>query len=673
MWSEGALREIRTFLTLAEELHFSRTAARLGLTHARISQQIRELECRVGGRLFERTSRQVRLTPLGVELAERLSPAHARLVGGLERAAASSDQVAGVLRIGVTVTTDVPAVHTLIDTFRRQHRECAVSLEEVSFWEPYEPLHSGQIDVLCNWLAVDEPDLTVGPVIERYERVLAVGLGHRLARRRSVSLDDLAAETTNRAPRGYPRALEDAIHPLRTRSGRPIRRADEADTPAEVAARVARGEIVCPTMADLRPWNNRDGIVLIPFSDLPPMPLGLIWCTAHENARIRALAQLASAMAEPATRSRPADACAPSEEHAVPPSAAPTHRRTLQGAAREDVQLSEIRAFLVLAEELHFARTAERVGLTHSRASQLIRTLEARIGGRLFERTSRRVRLTPLGEQLRADLEPAYGQLQRALEDTRTSVGGVRSSSPATIERVLRIGFVATIPGEYLTELVDAFEARHPDCKAVLVEHVISGDEWDIWKPLRRGETDVLVYFNGFEPASEPDLTIGPTLQYRDRVLLVARDHPLASLPSVSVEQLASEHVLRKRPTLPASIMDLIVPPTTPAGQPIKRTEDANSFQEMMTLVARGRMVHPTAEGNVLTRRTDILSVPLHGLPPLAIGLIWRTAHETPDIEALAKTARALTRDTGRLSSLADPHSAGRYRPPLHDWQQAER
>jgi hypothetical protein len=56
------------------------------------------------------------------------------------------------------------------------------------------------------------------------------------------------------------------------------------------------------------------------------------------------------------------------------------------------VELREIRAFLTLAEELHFGRAAERLELSSSRLSQTIRTLEAHVGRRLFERTSRRVR-----------------------------------------------------------------------------------------------------------------------------------------------------------------------------------------------------------------------------------------------------------------------------------------
>jgi DNA-binding transcriptional LysR family regulator len=59
---------------------------------------------------------------------------------------------------------------------------------------------------------------------------------------------------------------------------------------------------------------------------------------------------------------------------------------------------AEVEVFLVLAEELHFGRTADRLHLPQPRVSRLVASLERRVGGTLFEQTSRRVRLTPLGE-----------------------------------------------------------------------------------------------------------------------------------------------------------------------------------------------------------------------------------------------------------------------------------
>ena len=71
--THGAARhELEAFLTLAEELHFGRTAARLHVSTARISQTIRALELRVGMRLFARTSRRVSLLPVGQQLLDDL-------------------------------------------------------------------------------------------------------------------------------------------------------------------------------------------------------------------------------------------------------------------------------------------------------------------------------------------------------------------------------------------------------------------------------------------------------------------------------------------------------------------------------------------------------------------------------------------------------------------------
>src|SRR6266567_894563 len=69
-----------------------------------------------------------------------------------------------------------------------------------------------------------------------------------------------------------------------------------------------------------------------------------------------------------------------------------------------DIELRELRIFLVLADELHFGRTAERLGISQPGVSEAVRVLESRLGVKVFDRTTRRVRLTPAGEGLRRNL-----------------------------------------------------------------------------------------------------------------------------------------------------------------------------------------------------------------------------------------------------------------------------
>jgi Bacterial regulatory helix-turn-helix protein, lysR family len=78
----------------------------------------------------------------------------------------------------------------------------------------------------------------------------------------------------------------------------------------------------------------------------------------------------------------------------------------------EAMELRDIEIFLTLAQELHFGRTAERLHVSPARVSQAIKKQERLIGAELFTRTSRNVRLTPVGERLRADLAPVYRRAQ---------------------------------------------------------------------------------------------------------------------------------------------------------------------------------------------------------------------------------------------------------------------
>jgi DNA-binding transcriptional LysR family regulator len=295
MWTAVELRELRIFLALADELHFGRTAERLQISQPGVSQAIRSLEARIGARLFQRTSRRVSLTPAGDELRRSLIPALAALDRSLARASDHAASVAGPLRIAFTPTTDGPPLRRLLDAFQSRHPDCQVIPREADTWDPYASLRRDHADVLVNWLAVDEPDLTAGPVIALHDRVVAVARSHHLATRRSVLLEDLAGEQVSQPPQSLPAALGDAILPPRTPSGRSIRRVQISRSVLEITAHVAHGKIVHPTMTGI-PVFARDDIVFVPIEDLAPLALGLIWSTARENTKIRALAEVARAL-----------------------------------------------------------------------------------------------------------------------------------------------------------------------------------------------------------------------------------------------------------------------------------------------------------------------------------------------------------------------------------------
>jgi DNA-binding transcriptional LysR family regulator len=225
--------------------------------------------------------------------------AAAGVSAGLDQALAQTSQlsraVRRLLRVGFVLTTEGPALSGLVAAFQARHPGCEVRLQEVETFDAYRALRRCDIDVLCNWLAVDEPDLTAGAAFASYPRALAVAATHRLAGHHTVSIEDLASENVALLPPTIPPAVYDLIVPPRTPSGHPIRRTQPVQTINEILSLVARGRIVHPTSSTV-PIFNRDDIVLIPIEGLPPIPLGLVWCTSQDGPRIRALNEVARSM-----------------------------------------------------------------------------------------------------------------------------------------------------------------------------------------------------------------------------------------------------------------------------------------------------------------------------------------------------------------------------------------
>lgn len=289
------------------------------------------------------------------------------------------------------------------------------------------------------------------------------------------------------------------------------------------------------------------------------------------------------------------------------------------------VELRELRAFLALAEELHYGRAAQRLNLTPSRVSQIVRTLEAKVGGRLFDRTSRRVKLTPLGERLLGALEPAYQALEQAFVEARTAATGIAGA--------LRLGMYTPVSaGRYMVEIARSFEQRHPEAS---VEFVNTGFSRNYLDALRDGAVDL---FALRLPVSADDLAVGPVLSHEERVLLVSTSDPLAQLSSVCVEDFADRPV-SDVPAFPREMMDAFIPPAAPSGRPLTRVSNRD-IEELLMRVAHGEQVHPTVRLMVeYLGNPDVTAVPIRNLPPSQTALAWLADNPSPKVEAFVRAA----------------------------------
>jgi DNA-binding transcriptional LysR family regulator len=306
------------------------------------------------------------------------------------------------------------------------------------------------------------------------------------------------------------------------------------------------------------------------------------------------------------------------------------------------LEMREIEAFLAVAEELHFGRAADRLRLSTSRVSNLVRTVERRAGARLFERSSRVVRLTPQGAQLYAGLRAAYIQIERTLEDVRRtgSLGG----------GVLRAGFSTTLPEKLRAELIDAFERRYPDCRVVASGMPTTdlfrwlGKEWPV---------DVFVTWMPTDSAPvEPPLHIGQVIHRVSRAVMLGAGHPLTGRDTIDVEELAERGCPVIYPELPLWFGELWAPATTPGGSqvPLRRLP-ASYVEDVLRLVAEGTLAHLTFASLLdAYDRPGVVVAPLTGLPPMPVRAVWAAGPQEQLAEAFADCAADHAADVGWLT-----------------------
>lgn len=306
------------------------------------------------------------------------------------------------------------------------------------------------------------------------------------------------------------------------------------------------------------------------------------------------------------------------------------------------LNLEELEAFLAVADELHFGRAAARLRLSPSRVSRLIAALERRVGGRLVDRTSRRVELTDLGRRLHGSLAPAHTALLAAVEDVR------RESAAAASTGRLRVGYHSFTAEGTFARLSAMFAARHPQCTLSLIEVAID----DPYAPLQRGELDMLVTWR---PVEQPaDLVVGARVEREPRLLAVGHNHPLANRRAVSAEELPDWPVGHMMGRVHPWLHKALLPPATPSGRPVRLADQpASSLQDMIHQVSAGRtaiLTMPTM--NRLLADHPITLIPVTDLPPLDRVLMWRASADGPFIRRFAALAEEDEADRAAQSDL---------------------
>ena len=238
------------------------------------------------------------------------------------------------------------------------------------------------------------------------------------------------------------------------------------------------------------------------------------------------------------------------------------------------MELRHLRYFVVVGEEEHFGRAADRLHVVQPALTRQVRQLEEELGCALFDRLKRGVRLTEAGKSFLEEARRLLSDLDRGIDRTRLVAQG-------KVGRLL-VGFAdtATYSGELASILLD-FRAKLPDVRLELFpsSSVTAGEQ------LRNRDVDVAFVY--LLPANLPELKMHKISSDR-WVLALPRAHRLVKSKLVRLGDLKGEPFVWFPRTVAAPFYDRILSKCHAAGLTLNIVQEGNSLTTIMSLVAGG-------------------------------------------------------------------------------------
>src|SRR5580658_3799335 len=205
------LRHIRSFLSIAETLHFGRTAELIHISQPALSLQIRALEEEVGVRLFDRNRRKTTLTAAGFAFREDAAAALSQLEQAIRRARLAAGGKLGLLRIGFVSTAGSEIVPNIVRQFRESNPEVEFSLRNILTAQQVQMLEAGSLDIGFLRLPIGEQSALDVVTVHRDPFVLVVPSSHKLAKRKRVRLREVAGQDFVMYERTYAPGFHDLM------------------------------------------------------------------------------------------------------------------------------------------------------------------------------------------------------------------------------------------------------------------------------------------------------------------------------------------------------------------------------------------------------------------------------------------------------------------------------
>jgi DNA-binding transcriptional LysR family regulator len=288
------------------------------------------------------------------------------------------------------------------------------------------------------------------------------------------------------------------------------------------------------------------------------------------------------------------------------------------------IELRHLRAFVVVADELNFTRAASRLHLGQQTLSAQISQLEARLGVRLFERSTRRVTLTPAGTALHERIPGLLNALQDSLDAARQADRGEIGQ--------LRVGLAATGTLELTARILRRFAELRPRVGV----SVLSFDFREPSGGLRSDETDVALAWLPFH-----DEGLDHEVLYEDpRVAVLPAGHRLAKRKQLKVADLLDEPFgwIEDLDCLAREFWTLTV---HRGGRPPRIGVRITGFDDYYAAVRAGQViaVSPSTMVENLPDRNIVLR-PVVDLEPAQLATCWRAGKRNALVDAFVRAAQ---------------------------------
>jgi DNA-binding transcriptional LysR family regulator len=291
------LRHLRSFVVLAEELHFGRAAARLHIAQPALSQQLKALEKELGLLLLQRTNRRVALTDAGSRLVTEANAVLARMDDAMAAMARVRIGEVGRLVLGVSPGVNATMLGSLLAAVGSSGATVEVEPRQVTSGEGLLGLARNELDAALVH-ALPENEKLAHIVVSTETLGVALPSSHRLARRKAVKAAELSGEPLAWMRRRWEPTLYDDVVSTLTTAGfepGPPRETPNVDTSLSL---VAAGLAISFKFAHEVRRGSHVGVVWRPFADVEPVvATSLVWRRGDRSPLLAALRRAATRLA----------------------------------------------------------------------------------------------------------------------------------------------------------------------------------------------------------------------------------------------------------------------------------------------------------------------------------------------------------------------------------------